>query len=83
MKIFGLVKELKADPLLENRQGGHIKVSYLSKDHKAGILTTALDAESYAKAIEAHQKGLFVTLEGTISEGKRNMDCSSFSIIDD
>ena len=83
MKIYGRVKELKADPLLENRQGGHIKVSYLGEDDKAGILTAALDAESYAKAIEAHQKGLYVSLEGTIPEGNRNMDCSSFHIIDD
>ena len=83
MKILGRVQELKADPLLENRQGGHIKVSYLDKGDKAGVLTVALDAESYAKAIEAHQKGLYVSLEGTIPEGNRSMDCSSFSIIAD
>ena len=83
MKILGRVQELKADPLPENRQSGYIKVSYLDKKGKAGVLTVALDAESYAKAIEAHQKGLYVSLEGTISEGNRTMDCSSFSIIAD
>ena len=83
MKILGRVQELKADPLPENRQGGHIKVSYLDEEGKAGVLTAVLDAESYAKAIEAHQKGLYVSLEGTIPEGNRNMDCSAFSIIAD
>ena len=63
MKILGRVQELKADPLPENRQSGYIKVSYLDKKGKAGVLTVALDAESYAKAIEAHQKGLYVSLE--------------------
>ena len=71
------------DPLPENRQSGYIRVSYLDKKGKAGVLMVALDTESYAKAIEAHQKGLYVSLEGTISEGNRNMDCSSFSIIAD
>lgn len=83
MRILGRVKELSADPLPENRLGGHIKVAYLDKKGKAGVLTASLDAESYAKAIEAHQKGLYVSLEGTIPEGNRNMDCSSFSIIAD
>lgn len=83
MKILGRVKELKADPLPENRQGGCIKVSYLNEEGKAGVLTASLDAESYAKAIEAHQKGLYVSLEGTIPERNRQMDCLSFSIIAD
>lgn len=83
MKILGRVQELKADPMPENRHRGHIKVSYLDENGKAGILTADLDAENYAKAIEAHQKGLYVSLEGTRPEGNRNMDCSSFSIITD
>lgn len=83
MKILGRVQELKADPMPENRHKGHIKVSYLDENGKVGVLTADLDAENYAKAIEAHQKGLYVSLEGTRPEGNRNMDCSSFSIITD
>lgn len=82
-KILGRIKELKADPLPENRQSGHVKVSYLDEEGKSGVLTAALDTESYEKAIEAHRKGLYVSLEGTIIKGNRNMDCSSFSIISD
>lgn len=83
VKILGRVQELNADPMPENRQGGHIKVSYLDERGKAGILSAILDAESYAQAIEAHQKGRYVSLEGIIPEGNRTMDCSSFSIIAD
>lgn len=67
----------------KNQQGGHIKGSYLDEDSKADVLTAALDAESYTKAIEAHQKGMYVSLEGMIPEGNRNMDCLSFNIIAD
>lgn len=83
MKILGRVQELKADPLPENRKGGHVKISYLDENGKTGVLIADLDAESYAKAIEAHRKGLYVSLEGTIPEKSRNMDCSSFDIIAD
>ena len=62
---------------MENRQSGYIKGLSLYEKGKAGILTVALDTESYAKAVAAHQKGVYILLEGTISEGNRNMDRSS------
>ena len=81
MTVVGRVQELKADPLPENRQGGQIKVAYLDEESNAGVLTAILDSESYSKAIEAHQKGFYVSLDGKIPEGSKNLDCTSFKLI--
>ena len=82
-KIIGRIQDLKADPLPANQQSGQIKVVYLDEQGKTGTLTASLDSENYLEAIEANQKGLFVSMKGTIPEGSKNMDCSSFRIIAD
>ncbi len=82
-KIVGYVQLLKAEPSLENRQSGEIEVVYLDEQGKTGILTASLDLESYQQAIEAHQKGLYVSMKGTIPGGSKKMDCISFRLIAD
>lgn len=82
-RIVGRILRLSADPFLENRQSGQIEVEYLDEREKAGFLIATLDVESYMEAIEAHREGQYVSIKGTIPEGSKNMNCTSFRVITD
>jgi len=82
-EIVGRIKQLKASPVVDNRNSGEITVVYVSDDNKVKTVSVNLNKEDYENAIEAHQHGKAVKILGDLV-GKKNarMNNVIFSVID-
>ncbi|HJA94751.1 MAG TPA: hypothetical protein H9717_16820 [Candidatus Eisenbergiella merdipullorum] len=82
-KILGRINKLESAPDVNQRKEGKITVVYLDENEKKRIATIKLEKNDYDRAIEAHEKGLYVEIEGNLTKAKRTtMTCESFNIID-
>lgn len=82
-KILGRINKLESSPDVEKRKEGRITVVYLDDNDKKRITTVQLEKSDYDKAIEAHEKGLYVEISGNLTRSKRAaMTCEEFRIID-
>ncbi len=82
-KILGRINKLESSPDVAKRKEGKITVVYLDENDKKKITTVQLEKKDYDKAIEAHEKGLYVEIVGSLTSGKRStMTCEAFCIID-
>ena len=82
-KILGRINKLESAPDLAKRKEGKVTVTYLDENDKKKTATVRLSKEDYDRAIEAHEKGLYVEIAGSLSKGKRTtMTCEAFHTIE-
>ena len=82
-KILGRINKLESAPDITQRKEGKITIVYLDENDKKKVATVKLEKSDYDKAIEAHEKGLYVEIEGELKKSKRTtMTCETFRIID-
>nr|WP_296831427.1 hypothetical protein [uncultured Marvinbryantia sp.] len=82
-KIVGRINKLESSPDVTKRKEGKITVVYLDENDKKRITTVQLEKSDYDKAIEAHEKGLYVEISGNLTRSKRAaMTCEEFRIIE-
>lgn len=82
-KIVGRINKLESSPDVTKRKEGKITVVYLDDNDKKRITTVQLEKSDYDKAIEAHEKGLYVEISGNLTRSKRAaMTCEEFRIIE-
>ena len=82
-RILGRINKLESAPDVSKRKGGRITVIYLDEDEKKKTVTVQLEKSDHSRAIEAHDKGLYVEIVGSlIRSGRATMTCEMFSVID-
>lgn len=82
-KILGRIKRLESAPDVAKRDGGKITIVYLDENDRKRTVIANLCKKDYDKAIEAHEKGLYVEVTGETAGKKGNsMDCDFFGIIE-
>lgn len=82
-KILGRINKLESSPDVAKRKEGRISVVYLDDNDKKRITTVQLEKSDYDRAIEAHEKGLYVEISGNLTRSKRAvMTCEEFRIIE-
>lgn len=82
-KILGRINKLESSPDVTQRKNGKISVVYLDEHEKKRSTAVLLDHNDYGRAIEAHEKGLYVEIEGTLTGSKRSsMTCEAFRVIE-
>lgn len=79
--MAGCAQKLQSGSILEDRRSCKVKVTYQDRRGKTGVITACLDDESYAEAAKAYKDGVYISLSGTIPEGSKVMDCTSFSVM--
>lgn len=82
-EIVGKIKELKAAPVIDNREYGTIVVVYVGDNARAKAVTVILDREDYDKAVAAHQHGKAVKVVGDLKgQVKSVMENVIFSVVE-
>ena len=82
-EIVGKIKELKAAPVIDNREHGTIIVVYVGDNARAKSVTVKLDREDYDKAVAAHQHGKAVKVVGDLKgQVKSVMENVIFSVVE-
>lgn len=82
-EIVGKIKELKAAPVIDNREYGTIVVVYVGDNARAKSVTVKLDREDYDKAVAAHQHGKAVKVVGDLKgQVKAVMGNVIFSVVE-
>ncbi len=82
-EIVGKIKELKAAPIIDNREYGTIVVVYVGDNARAKSVTVKLDREDYDKAVSAHQHGKAVKVIGELrGQVKSVMENVIFSVVE-
>ena len=82
-EIVGKIKELKAAPVIDNREYGTIVVVYVGDNARAKAVTVILDREDYDKAVAAHQHGKPVKVVGDLKgQVKSVMENVIFSVVE-
>lgn len=82
-EIVGKIKELKAAPVIDNREHGTIIVVYVGDNTRAKSVTVKLDREDYDKAVAAHQHGKAVKVVGDLKgQVKSVMENVIFSVVE-
>ncbi len=82
-EIVGKIKELKAAPVIDNREYGTIVVVYVGDNVRAKSVTVKLDREDYDKAVAAHQHGKAVKVVGDLKgQVKAVMENVIFSVVE-
>ena len=82
-RILGRINKLESAPDVSKRKGGPSTVIYLDEDEKKKTVTVQLEKSDHSRAIEAHDKGLYVEIMGSlIRSGRATMTCEMFSVID-
>ena len=82
-EIVGKIKELKAAPVIDNREHGTIIVVYVGDNARAKSVTVKLDREDYDKAVAAHQHGKAVKVVGDLKgQLKSVMENVIFSVVE-
>lgn len=82
-EIVGKIKELKAAPVIDNREYGTIVVVYVGDNARAKAVTVVLDREDYDKAVAAHQHGKAVKVVGDLKgQVKSVMENVIFSVVE-
>ena len=82
-EIVGKIKELKAAPVIDNREHGTIIVVYVGDNARAKSVTVKLDREDYDKAVAAHQHGKAVKVVGDLQgQVKSVMENVIFSVVE-
>lgn len=82
--VVGRVTLLKASPILEDRHGGVADISYIDRFGNKKSISATLNDNDYKKAIEAHEEGKIVIIEGKLTIKKRRgyIECNSFERVD-
>lgn len=75
---IGKISNLDASSDIEKRTNGIVKLVFLNENNKPFTVKVKLSLEDYNQAIEAHSKGKYVRVLGTLS-GK-DMKCTEFSV---
>lgn len=82
-EIVGKIKELKAAPVIDNREYGTIVVVYVGDNARAKSVTVKLDREDYDQAVAAHQHGKAVKVVGDLKgQVKSIMENVIFSVVE-
>ena len=84
-RIIGRINKLESIPDVEKRISGKVSVVYIDDVGKRRTVRAELDRNDYALALEAHSKGFYVEIAGTlINAGKSNasISCESFCILE-
>lgn len=84
-RIIGRINKLESIPDVEKRISGKVSVVYIDDEGKRRTVRAELDKNDYALALEAHSKGFYVEIAGTlINAGKSNasISCESFCILE-
>lgn len=84
-EIVGKIKDLKAAPVIDNRENGTIVVVYVGDNARAKSVTVKLDRDDYDKAVMAHQHGKAVKVVGDLkskAKSKAVMENAIFSVVE-
>ena len=84
-EIVGKIKDLKAAPVIDNREDGTIVVVYVGDNARAKSVTVKLNREDYDKAVMAHQHGKAVKVVGDLksrAKSKAVMENVIFSVVE-
>jgi hypothetical protein len=77
--VTGLVSELHGERTADGRPAGDIEVTFQYIDEEIVKARVTLNVEDYAKALNAHGKGHYVSFNGLLSLGVRSNKISEIS----
>ena len=83
ISIIGRIKELNAIPDIERREEGWAKIIYVDSQ-RSKTSKFKLDKSDYNLALDAHKRGLYVKVEGSIIDlEKKYYKALSFSVMEE